>query len=530
MKNKFENAGITLIALVVTVVVLLILAGISLNLVIGQNGIINRAKEARDRTIAAQQKEDLELSYIETIISASTNKSQEELTDIIKDVILKLNLRGIYKIQVTIDQDNGTGKFVLDCIREDNGTLYRTDTGFLADIGNGSEMNIRDIIVENPRQVSKINDESMLLYLIFDNQIEGKTELPEEIEMLDEVTLKYKDEIYNIVKFQSSNVIEIYLQNIKTVNIADGTWKYVIMDEYGTSAMAIDENDDLYLFAKDVGNRNQLIGTVTPQRVMENVAEVVTYDCDYYIKTMDGKWYIYNDYNNVKEISGLDIMQIKQFVRGKILDEEGTLWEVSYDGTINSINQDVKFNKILCVSNYCALYEDFDGNIWLDNQNITEQGYDIQAKDIANFHKSSNYLSIMYQDGELQIFDTNKQNIWENGKVRSISCFSYDEYLIACENNSVYMLDDTWDNGEEPIKEICNNLNVKIIDGRYVIDANNYIWMLSKDNVLVKCTEEFSGRKINSITCSNNSKLIGIIIITEDGIMHTIGYFMSGLA
>lgn len=45
-----NNKGITLVALVVTIVVLLILAGISLNLVLGQNGIITRAQEARNQT------------------------------------------------------------------------------------------------------------------------------------------------------------------------------------------------------------------------------------------------------------------------------------------------------------------------------------------------------------------------------------------------------------------------------------------------------------------------------------------------
>ena len=44
------NKGITLVALVVTIVVLLILAGISLNLVLGQNGIISRAQDARNQT------------------------------------------------------------------------------------------------------------------------------------------------------------------------------------------------------------------------------------------------------------------------------------------------------------------------------------------------------------------------------------------------------------------------------------------------------------------------------------------------
>ena len=49
-KIKKGNEGITLVALVVTIVVLLILAGISLNLVLGQNGIISRAQDARNQT------------------------------------------------------------------------------------------------------------------------------------------------------------------------------------------------------------------------------------------------------------------------------------------------------------------------------------------------------------------------------------------------------------------------------------------------------------------------------------------------
>ena len=47
MKTK-EMKGITLIALVITIVVLLILAGVSINLLLGDNGIITKAKEAKD--------------------------------------------------------------------------------------------------------------------------------------------------------------------------------------------------------------------------------------------------------------------------------------------------------------------------------------------------------------------------------------------------------------------------------------------------------------------------------------------------
>ena len=52
MKN---NKGITLVALVVTIVVLLILAGVSINLVLGDNGIIAKAKEAQRKSAEATQ-------------------------------------------------------------------------------------------------------------------------------------------------------------------------------------------------------------------------------------------------------------------------------------------------------------------------------------------------------------------------------------------------------------------------------------------------------------------------------------------
>lgn len=42
-----ENKGITLVALVVTIIVLLILAGVTISLVVGQNGIITRARQAQ---------------------------------------------------------------------------------------------------------------------------------------------------------------------------------------------------------------------------------------------------------------------------------------------------------------------------------------------------------------------------------------------------------------------------------------------------------------------------------------------------
>ncbi|MFR8117041.1 MAG: hypothetical protein ACLVAK_08575 [Clostridia bacterium] len=54
MKTK-EMKGITLVALVVTIVVLLILAGVSINLVLGDNGIIAKAKDAKTKSAEASE-------------------------------------------------------------------------------------------------------------------------------------------------------------------------------------------------------------------------------------------------------------------------------------------------------------------------------------------------------------------------------------------------------------------------------------------------------------------------------------------
>ena len=51
------SKGITLVALVITIIVLIILAGISINLVLGEDGIFKRAVEAREKTKEAQKNE-----------------------------------------------------------------------------------------------------------------------------------------------------------------------------------------------------------------------------------------------------------------------------------------------------------------------------------------------------------------------------------------------------------------------------------------------------------------------------------------
>ena len=74
---KARNKGITLIALVVTIVVLLILAGVSISMLTGDDGIITKSKEARISTELSGYKEELELYKSEKYIE---NNEFEETT------------------------------------------------------------------------------------------------------------------------------------------------------------------------------------------------------------------------------------------------------------------------------------------------------------------------------------------------------------------------------------------------------------------------------------------------------------------
>lgn len=79
VKNKYSNAGITLITLVITVIVLLILASITIATLNGENGILTRASEAKIKTAIGNIKENLSLEQNERVIDNKEDLSPEVL-------------------------------------------------------------------------------------------------------------------------------------------------------------------------------------------------------------------------------------------------------------------------------------------------------------------------------------------------------------------------------------------------------------------------------------------------------------------
>ena len=72
-KNYSNQTGITLIALVVTIVVLLILAGVSINALFGDSGIINKAKDAQNKMNQAAENDQKGINELSNWLDSKIN-------------------------------------------------------------------------------------------------------------------------------------------------------------------------------------------------------------------------------------------------------------------------------------------------------------------------------------------------------------------------------------------------------------------------------------------------------------------------
>ena len=95
MKTKLkikQEKGITLIALVITIVVLLILAGVSISLVLNNNGVISKAKDAKNSTEKGQAQDEVNLAinYLQ-IEDATSTLTREDKRKILEDELRKIS-------------------------------------------------------------------------------------------------------------------------------------------------------------------------------------------------------------------------------------------------------------------------------------------------------------------------------------------------------------------------------------------------------------------------------------------------------
>ena len=77
-----KERGITLIALVITIIVLLILAGVTIAALSGDNGILQRAAEAKEKTEKAKLEEEKQLENIDDYINQYLNPQTVQIENV----------------------------------------------------------------------------------------------------------------------------------------------------------------------------------------------------------------------------------------------------------------------------------------------------------------------------------------------------------------------------------------------------------------------------------------------------------------
>ena len=95
--KKNNQYGITLIALVITIIVLLILAGVTISMLAGQNGLLNRARDTEENTGISEEKEKIELAVNANLITNAGEKNTKEGLQTELDTIEGINKTHVIK-------------------------------------------------------------------------------------------------------------------------------------------------------------------------------------------------------------------------------------------------------------------------------------------------------------------------------------------------------------------------------------------------------------------------------------------------
>ena len=131
IKFPTSNSAITLIALIITIIVLLILAGVTLNMVMGDSGIFSKANQAKNKTEVAQYEEELRMCVLEIQADEATKGTTFGIDTIRKNLVEKVKeLENTEEIEITSPEGNATIEGTY------KGYEYKIDEKYVVHIGD----------------------------------------------------------------------------------------------------------------------------------------------------------------------------------------------------------------------------------------------------------------------------------------------------------------------------------------------------------------------------------------------------------
>ena len=225
MKEKLkQKKGITLIALVITIIVLLILAGVSIATLTGQNGILTQAQASKESTVISTEKEQLNIAISEAIMNGYV--PSEEIDE---------NYQGL---QTELDNVVGIGK--TDIVANMQLEEFEIAQVIFVDTGNQyyvkAEINLEDYSLKN----MQIMTEEEYFEL-------AKKQCTEDLTELDSTQQAKLENGFKADINSKNGVISISVDSGGIIDWGDGTYSKVKETSYGNLGKVASINSDISL-------------------------------------------------------------------------------------------------------------------------------------------------------------------------------------------------------------------------------------------------------------------------------------------
>ena len=358
-----KQKGITLIALVVTIVVLLILAGVTISLLLDENGIITKSKDARTETRISQIEDEVEMWKQHNFINKESNQAQENADTMLANLISRklLTEEEIDRDQelITIKKKDGT---IVKEISYSSVTINISKT--LATEKSGVVILKVESVEGLPIQTIKNEEE----FTSFANSITSLSEerKKEIIKKLEPVYINTKFEGTNVTTFEET--LDFYKKKRYITEATEETfWNYVEsnggMDEYvlkDIMYVCFDEDTgtlNLYIITNPLdATSNEYIATEngTYTFKIQNIVTGKTYTKKVEVSNIDTTA-TYEVYNVTESTIGLRNKETKQpttfskiyiIYMDEIFNSEHDRIETADDGTYNYATVDYGYIRL----------------------------------------------------------------------------------------------------------------------------------------------------------------------------------------
>ncbi|MFR5189922.1 MAG: hypothetical protein ACLTEH_01430, partial [Clostridia bacterium] len=136
-----KQRGITLIALVITIIVLIILAGVAINALVGENGIIKQAQKAQKDTLNATTETEEKMNVLVDEINKQIAGEEIDKPYVAPTTVEEAKNRGVYVQGNTQINDNKSNRVIIP-----DGFKIATDSGI--SVSEGIVIEDKDLSID----------------------------------------------------------------------------------------------------------------------------------------------------------------------------------------------------------------------------------------------------------------------------------------------------------------------------------------------------------------------------------------------